>query len=173
MVPKLRILSTLALAALLTGPVFADSLADLQAKFDQDHDAIHRARMISGLSSASFHSASQAFAQGNDADALKMIQRLRDDMQAASTALDQREKNPEGHPNGFKQLQVATREALSRLDEMMVGMLSDEQAPYAAIRKDIDALNRHLIRELFPPKNDPKTEPKNEPKTDPKTEPKP
>src|SRR5689334_23340849 len=106
---KTRLLSAFVLAALLSAPVFADTLEQLQAKFDQDHDAIHRARMMRKLGSAYFHSASQALAQGDNAGALKMIEHLRDDMNTASSELDEREKNPEGHSNGFKQLQVAAR----------------------------------------------------------------
>ena len=123
---------------------------DLQAKFDQETDAMRRARLLMELSRADFHQVTDQVAAGDNTDALKTLQQLVDDMQHCSDALDAREPNPEGHPGGFKQLQIATRESLRRLDDLTVGLTGDQQAPFLAIRKNLDQINRHLIRELFP-----------------------
>jgi len=123
---------------------------DLQAKFEQEPDVMRRARMLTELSRADFREIRDRVAAGKTADALKTLQQLVDDMQQCSTALDAKEPNPEGHSGGFKQLQIATRESLRRLDDLMVGMTGDEQEPFSAIRKSLDQINRHLIHELFP-----------------------
>jgi hypothetical protein len=36
------------------------------------------------------------------------------------------------------------------MDDITVELTTDGQAPFLALRKRLDQLNRHLIRELFP-----------------------
>src|SRR5579872_4572288 len=88
----------------------------LQAKFDQEADVMRRAKMMTDLSRADFHEVEQQVAAGDNTDALKTLRQFVDDAQKCSDALDKREPNPESHPTGFKQLQIATRESLRRLD---------------------------------------------------------
>lgn len=128
----------------------AQTPRELQTKFEQEDDVVRRAKMMTKLSRADFHDITQQVSAGDNMDALMTLQQLVDDAQTCSAALDAREKNPESHSNGFKQLQIAMRESLRRLDDMMVGLTRDEQTPFLAVRKKLDLLNRHLIRELFP-----------------------
>jgi len=128
----------------------AQTASELQTKFEQEDDAVRRAKMMTKLSRADFHEISQQMAAGDDTDALTTLQQLVDDARSCSTALDQREKNPEAHSNGFKQLQIAMRESIRRLDDLIVSLTRDDQAPFLLIRDKLDQLNRHLIHELFP-----------------------
>ena len=140
----------LALGAFLAAPVMGQMTRVLQARFDAEQDAMRRAKMMLDLSRADFQSVSEEVAAGDNTDALRTLQQLLDDAQHTSDALDAKERNPEAHPGGFKQLQIATRESLRRMDDIMVGLTGDEQPPFLAIRKNLDMLNRHLIKELFP-----------------------
>jgi hypothetical protein len=106
--------------------------------------------MMTKLSRADFQDISEQVAAGDNTDALRTLDELVTDAQNCSTALDAREKNPESHSNGFKQLQIAMRESLRRLDDLTVGLTGDEQTPFLTIRKKLDQINRHLIHELFP-----------------------
>jgi hypothetical protein len=139
-----------AMAAFLGPAAISQTRQELQTKFAQEPDVMRRARMLMELSRADFHDVSDQVAAGDNTDALKTLQVLVDDMQQCSTALDAKEANAEGHPGGFKQLQIATRESLRRMDDLTVGLTGDEQVPFLAIRKNLDQINRHLIRELFP-----------------------
>jgi hypothetical protein len=139
-----------AMAAFLGPAAIPQTRQGLQTKFEQEPDVMRRARMTMELSRADFHEVADQVAAGDNTDALKTLQQLLDDMQQCSNSLDAKEPNPEGHPGGFKQLQIATRESLRRLDDLTVSLTEDEQAPFLAIRKNLDQLNRHLIRELFP-----------------------
>lgn len=123
---------------------------ELQTKFEQEPDAGRQAKILIEMSRADFHVLNEQVAAGDNTDALKTLQQFVDDAQKCSAGLDAREKNPESHPSGFKQLQIATRESLRRLDDMTVGLTTDEQVPFLTLRKTLDQLNRHLIRELFP-----------------------
>lgn len=146
-----RVLILLAAVVLLTSAAGArQNSQELQTKFEQENDAVRRAKMMIKISRASFGQISQQVAAGDNTDALKTLQQLVEDAQSCSDALDAKEKNPESHSSGFRQLQIATRESLRRLDDLTVGLTRDEQTPFLAIRKNLDRLNRHLIRELFP-----------------------
>ena len=122
----------------------------LQTRFDQEPDVMRRARLLIDMSRTDFHSISEQVAAGDNTDALKTLEQFVDDARSCSDSLDAKQANAEAHPGGFKQLQIATRESLERLDDLMVGLTGDEQAPFQVIRKNLDTLNRHLIRELFP-----------------------
>jgi hypothetical protein len=137
-------------ALLCASTATAQTTRILQTRFEQEQDVIRRARMMTEMSRADFHSVSEQVAAGDNTDALKTLQQFVDDAKSCSDTLDTKESNPESHPAGFKQLQIATRESLERLDDLMVGLAVDEQMPFQAIRKNLDQLNRHLIRELFP-----------------------
>ena len=148
----LRILGLSVMAAVLASASLAKAQTsqELQTKFEQEDDVVRRAKMMTKLSRADFHDVSQQVAAGDNTDALKTLQQLAEDAQNCAAALDAREKNPESHSSGFKQLQIALRESLRRLDDLTVGLTRDEQTPFLTIRKKLDQLNRHLIRELFP-----------------------
>jgi hypothetical protein len=164
---RFRILALLAPLAFGPAAAFAQTPQLLQAKFDQEPDVMRRAKMMMQLSRADFHSVSEQIAAGDNTDALKTLQRLLDDAQHCSDTLDAKESNPEAHPSGFKQLQIATRESLRRLDDLTVGLAGDEQVPFLAIRKNLDQLNRHLIRELFPHQPLPAKAPQEQPPQSP------
>jgi hypothetical protein len=123
---------------------------ELQIKFEQEPDVARQAKLLIEMSRADFHIVNEQVAAGDNTEALKTLQQFVDDAQKCSLGLDAKEKNPESHPTGFKQLQIATRESLRRLDDMTVGLTSDEQVPFLEMRKALDQLNRHLIHELFP-----------------------
>jgi hypothetical protein len=140
-------------ALFIIGAAFAASPQtpqELQTRFEQEPDVMRQAKLLIELSRADFHILNEQVAAGDNTDALKTLQQFVDDAQKCSAGLDAKEKNPESHPSGFKQLQIATRESLRRLDDMTVGLTTDEQAPFLTLRKSLDQLNRHLIHELFP-----------------------
>jgi hypothetical protein len=148
--PRFRVFALAAIAAFMGPVLMAQTRQELQTKFDQEPDVMRRAHILMELSRADFHDVADEVAAGDNTDALTTLQQLLDDMQHCSAALDAKEPNPEGHPGGFKQLEIAARESLRRLDDLTVGLPGDEQTPFLAIRKNLDQLNRHLIRQLFP-----------------------
>ena len=123
---------------------------ELQTRFEQEPDVVRQAKLLIELSRTDFRVITEQVETGDNTDALKTLAQLADDVERCSKALDAREKNPESHSSGFKQLQIAARESLRRLDYLTVNLTADEQAPFLAIRKRLDVSNRHLIRELFP-----------------------
>ena len=83
-------------------------------------------------------------------DALAVLQQYRDEARTCEKLLDAKNVDAEQHPAGFKQLEFSLRESLRRLDDLLVTLTRDDQAPFEDARNDIDEMNRHLIHELFP-----------------------
>jgi hypothetical protein len=161
----------LATAFLVVPAAFGQTPQILQARFDQESDAVRRAKMMMEMSRTDFRAVSDEVAAGDNTDALKTLQQFVDDVQHCFDALDAKESNPEAHPAGFKQLQITTRESLRRLDDLTVNLSGDEQAPFLAIRKNLDDLNRDLIRKLFPHQPQPPGPPPASPQTQPEAKP--
>jgi hypothetical protein len=147
------IIGTLALAILVTRPAYAappQQSKDLQAQFDQEQDVVRRAKLMIRLGNQFFHEAREALKTQDSATAEKLVEKLRDDAQACDSQLEAHSGNPEQHPAGFKDLQIAMRQSLRRLDDMMNSLTSDEQPPFQAVRQDLEEIDQRLIRQLFP-----------------------
>lgn len=123
---------------------------DLQAQFQQEPDPVRRAKLMVRISREDFSEIRKFLAAQDNAGALKLLGEFQDDATTCESQLNARQKNPEAHPAGFKDLQIAVRESLRRLDDLMPGLTSDEQPPFQAARADLDQMNRRLIRVLFP-----------------------
>ena len=132
------------------GMIAQGSALEFRARFDRDPDPMHRAKMMPQLGEAEFQQIDKDIATGNLPQALEVAREYRDQVQSCEKALDAKEPDPEKHPSGFKQLQISLRQSLRRLDEVLVNITGDEQAPFVELRKELDQLDRHLIRELFP-----------------------
>lgn len=125
--------------------------AQLLARFQSESDAIGRAKLMPQLGEAELQDVRTSVDAGKFDDALATLKAYRDQVQLCENALDARHTNAEKHPSGFKQLQISLREALRRLNEICAGLTADNQAAFAPLRNDLDAMNRHLVQELFPP----------------------
>jgi hypothetical protein len=76
--------------------------------------------------------------------------KYRDEAALCMKELDAKVADPEKHSGGFKELEISVRQSLRRLDELLVSMTAEEQKPFLEVREDLDRMNRHLVRELFP-----------------------
>jgi hypothetical protein len=65
-------------------------------------------------------------------------------------ALEKMGVDAEKHSNGFRQLEISVRESLRELREIMGRVPLEQRESFAALEKDLDALNQKLILELFP-----------------------
>ena len=124
--------------------------AEFRARFAREPDPIHRAKLMPQLGDAEFQDIQRQISGGELSEALEGFKEYREQVQRCQKDLDATGVDVEKHPNGFKQLQISLRQSLRRLDEALVGLPSDEQQPFLNVRKDLDRINRHLIRELFP-----------------------
>jgi len=144
------------LVALVAGSLLAqDRTAELRSRFEKETDPVRKARLVEQLADAEFRDMHQKIDEGNLSDAAEIAGRVRDEARAGKKALDAKVRDPEAHPEGYKQLEISVRESVRRLDDILVGLAKDEQAPLAEVRKDLDELNRQLIHQLFPKRPEP------------------
>ncbi|MGC2420532.1 MAG: hypothetical protein WA405_02665 [Candidatus Acidiferrales bacterium] len=147
----LRIGGPLVAFALLAGPALPQNRTEqLRARWEQETDAFHKAKIMTKLGDAEFQDISREAAAEDFPAALAGFQQYRDEARRSVEALDAKSLNAEKHPAGFKQLQISVRESLRRINELIAGLTADQQEPFLAVRKDLEELNRRLIHELFP-----------------------
>jgi hypothetical protein len=134
-----------------------DRTAESRAKFAHQNDPIQKAKLLEQLGNAQFRQIQTEAGAGNLSVALEILREYHEEAQACEKALDGTGRDPEKHPNGYKQLQISVRESLRRLDDVLVGLSGEEQKPFLEIRNNLDEMNRQLIHELFPrrPENQP------------------
>lgn len=138
-------------AAILPGQTLSSNVvADLRARFEKESDPVRKARLIGPLGDGEFQEIQSEASAGDYSEALDMLKQYRDQVQVCLKLLDAKEPDPEKHPSGFKQLQISLRASVRRVDDIIVGLAGDEQKPFLELRKELEQINRHLIRELFP-----------------------
>jgi len=148
---KFRIWAPILIVALFPGWAFAQNrVPEFRSRFAHDTDPTHRARMMPQLEEAEFDAIAKNADDGMFPEALAILQEYRDEVESCEKGLDAKGINAERHPNGFKQLQLAVRESMRHLDALLVSLTADEQKPFLKLRGDLEQLDRHLIRELFP-----------------------
>lgn len=139
------------MAALLAGAAFPQGrTAELRSKFAEESNPIRKAKLMPRLGEAEFREITGAVAAGRLADAQAGLERYRSEVQECAQKLDATGIDAEKHPAGFKQLEISLRESLRRLNHLIEGLTAEEQAPFLAVRKDLDEINRHLVHALFP-----------------------
>ena len=88
---------------------------------------------------------------GNDVDTLAQLQHFRDETQSTVASLETVSAHASDHPAGFKELQIALREAVRQMDDILLVLPPDKHPWFRAVRSDlVDSQNR-LIELLFPP----------------------
>lgn len=138
-------------ATILSIPQTAqDRAANFRARFARESDPLHKARMMPQYGDLEFQSVHDAIEEGNLSQAVDQVKQYRDAAQSVANNLDAKVADPEKHPAGFKQLQISLRSSLRRLEDIIVRLPSDDAKPFQELRKDLEELDRHLVRELFP-----------------------
>jgi hypothetical protein len=139
------------LVALVAGPLLAqDRTAELRSRFEKETDPVRKARLVGQLSDAEFRDMHEKIDAGDLAAAAEIAGRVRDEAEASRKSLDATKRNAEAHSDGYKQLEIAVRESIRRLDDIMVSLAKDDQKPLADVRKDLDDMDRQMIHQLFP-----------------------
>ena len=151
MVDKFSVSAPMIIFALLPTLALAqDRAAEFHARFAQESDAMRRAQAMPKLGEAEFDEIAKDVDAAKLAEALAILKEYRDEVEACEMGLDARKIDAERHPKGYKQLEISLRQSLRKLNNLLVGFTGDEQAPFAEVRQNLEELNRHLIRELFP-----------------------
>jgi len=155
----------LAAALIGTSTPAQDHTAELRARFVKELDPIHKAKLLPALSDSEFGEIQALLAAENLPEASHVATELAEEAETAVKALDAKGRDPEKHPEGYKQVEFSVRSSLRRIDYVLVGLSADNQVLFLAVRGRLNDLERQLIHDLFPRRPDaslaqPEPEPK-------------
>jgi hypothetical protein len=128
----------------------ADKLSELQARFDSEGNGVHKARMLQKLGDAEFEEASRAEKAGDYTTVDLIMEKYRDNVRAASLAIEKENPDGERHPNGYKQLEMHVQKGLREIDEILLIAPAEFKPPLQLVRKDLLSIDDELLRSLFP-----------------------
>lgn len=139
----------LLLLAMLT-PVAAQSLADLQGRFDRETSGVQRAKQLGKLGDAQFEEARRAGKAG-DFDAVGLtLEKYRDNVRAAVDTLKKQHPDAEKHSNGYRQLEIYVRKGIREVDDTLIVSPEGYQPPLQIVRRDLIGMDEELLKMLFP-----------------------
>jgi hypothetical protein len=136
------------IAAGAPGP--ADTLEQLQEKFDKETDAVRKAKQIQKLGDAQFVKEREATKAGDFVAAGVVMEKYRDNVRAALEALKKARPQAEKHPNGYKQLEFHTGQGLREVRDVILAMPEALRPPMQIVEKDLQEMNMELLKLLFP-----------------------
>ncbi len=157
-------LQSLALVFFLLPPAVVETLAELQARFDRETNAVHKAKLLEKLGDAQFEETRQAGKAGDHASVAMTLEKYRDNARAALELLKKQHPDAERQSNGYRQLQFHVRRAIREVDESMLMAPDEYKPPLQIVRSDLIAMDDEMIKLLFPghPPKPPKTLPRTE-----------
>jgi hypothetical protein len=151
-----RVAFPILLAALCGVGAAADKLSDLQARFDNETNGVHKAKMLQKLGDAEFEEASRAEKSGDYTTVDLILEKYRDNVRAASAAIEKETPDGERHPNGYKQLEMHVQKGLREVDEILLIAPTEFKPPLELVRQDLISFDDKLLRSLFPRKHEKK-----------------
>jgi hypothetical protein len=137
-------------AVFLLPPPVEETLAQLQARFDRETNAVSKVRILEKLGEAQFDEVRRAEKAGDPGTVGLTLEKYRDNARAALQLLKKQHPDAERHSNGYRQLQFQVRHAIRELDESMLLAPDDYKPPLLLVRKDLIALDDEMIKLLFP-----------------------
>ena len=151
-----RVAFPILLAALCGVGAVADKLSDLQARFDTETNGVHKAKMLQKLGDAEFEEATRAEKSGDYSAVDLILEKYRDNVRAASGALEKETPDGERHPNGYKQLEMHVQKGLRQVDEILLIAPPEFKPPLELVRQDLLTFDDKLLRALFPRRHEKK-----------------
>jgi hypothetical protein len=136
------------LAILLPGA--AESLADLQARFDRETSGVQRAKLIGKLGDAQFEEARRAGKAGDYNTVGLTLEKYRDNVGAAIEALKKQHPDAEKQSNGYRQLEIHVRKSIREVDETLLVSPEAYKPPLQLVRQDLMGMDEELLKMLFP-----------------------
>jgi hypothetical protein len=140
--------------ALGAGLVQPDRTVLLRTKFIKETNPVKKAKIVPQLADAEYAQVQDQLKADNTAEAGAILKQMAMEAETSRDALDAKVKDPESHPDGYRQLEISVRQSLRRIDDIMPSLTGDEQAPFREARETFDDVDRSLLHSLFPKQQD-------------------
>jgi succinate dehydrogenase flavin-adding protein (antitoxin of CptAB toxin-antitoxin module) len=138
----------------------ADKLGEMQARFDQEKNPVHRAKLLEKLGDAEFDEARRAFKANDLSTVATVLEKYRDNVRVAFEGLKKKRTDAQKDSNGYRQLEIHVRRGIREADEIILRVPEEYQPPLQIVRRDLDGMDKELIRMLFHHRDEQSTVPK-------------
>jgi hypothetical protein len=135
---------------LVAGLVQPDKTAEIRARFVRETNPVRKAKILPQLAEAEYLQVQDQLKADNAAEAGAIVKQMADEAATCREALDAKVRDPEAHPDGYRQLQISVRQTLRRIDNILPGLSMDEQKPFLEARDSLSELDQALLVALFP-----------------------
>jgi hypothetical protein len=125
-------------------------LAEDKSKFLQETDPVKRAKRLAKLSRDEFKAVDKSARAGDLAAALEQLAEYRNEVLDTQKRLNSTGVRASRKPAGFRQLEIALREFVRRLDDLTAEMDVGQRAPFLKIRRQLNAADQRLLNQIFP-----------------------
>jgi len=127
----------------------ADKLSEMQARFDREKNPVHRAKLLEKLGDAEFDEARRAFKANDLSIMATVLEKYRDNVRVTLEGLKKKRTDAQKDSNGYRQLEIHVRRGIREADEIILRVPEEYQPPLQIVRRDLDSMDRELIRMLF------------------------
>jgi hypothetical protein len=124
-------------------------VGELQARFDHETNAVHRAKLLEKLGDAQFDETRRAFKANDLVTVGVVLEKYRDNVRVAFEGLKKKRADAERDANGYRQLEIHVRRGIREVEEILLRIPEQFQPPLEIVRGDLDAIDRELIHMLF------------------------
>ena len=149
-----------AMMCCLAGTAAVDKLAEMQARFDHEKNPVHRAKLLEKLGDAEFDEARRAFKANDLSSVATVLEKYRDNVRVAFEGLKKKRTDAQKDSNGYRQLEIHVRRGIREADEIILRVPEEYQPPLQIVRRDLDGMDKELIRMLFHHRDEQSTVPK-------------
>ena len=138
------------IARLLTTLASLLCLTPLAVANGQSGDAVQNAKSVVRQGEIQLEQVRREVRAENYDEALRVLTAYRDAVKSAHAALKASGRDAERKPSGFKNLQIHVRQSTQRLEQTILSVPVEQRAPFEAIRKELEAIDKELVDALFP-----------------------
>ncbi len=128
----------------------ADKLSDLQARFDQETNAVHKAKLFEKLGDEQFAEARHASQTRDYVTVGQIMESYRDNARAALNALKKEHPNAEHQLSGYKRFQIHVHRGVREVDEEILVVALEYRPPLELVRRDLSSMDDEVLLMLFP-----------------------
>jgi hypothetical protein len=128
----------------------ADKISELQARFDHETSAVHKAKLFEKLGDEQFAEARRASLAGDYTTVGQTMEKYRDNARVALAALKKEHPNAERQTGGYKQLQIHVHRGIREVDETLLVAPLEYRPPLQLVRQDLSSMDDELLLMIFP-----------------------
>jgi hypothetical protein len=134
----------------LRPPGVADSLSDLQSRFDRETSGVRKAKLMERLGNAQFEEARRAGKAGDFNAVGLLLEKYRDNVREAVETLKKQHPDAEKQSNGYRQLEMHLRKGIREVDDTLLVSPEAYKPPLQLVRQDLIGLDDEVLKMLFP-----------------------